>query len=178
MTASSSTGFPAPLVSVCGPLTSAFTGGAGDGDLRGFLELVHDTLEDAGLAVASAHRAERWGACTDDLTSLAVARRDIDWVRACRAVVAVLGVPGRTSSYRTDGTFIELGWALAWRKHLVLVGDLSAYPSLLVQGVPDIAASSVVLSPEEVASDPDSLLVALEPALPSIHKTLESRTTA
>lgn len=151
-----------PTVFVCGPFTNALEGPEEQprlhGDLAAFLDLIHETIEQKRLKVASAHREELAG--PHELTPEVIAKRDLDWMKDCTAAVIVLGTPSRPF-WRTDGTFIELGWAAVLDKPVVLVGDLEAYPSALVRGLPSVLRNSVTVTPKRLAAQPELLLHAL-----------------
>jgi nucleoside 2-deoxyribosyltransferase len=155
-------GAPALMVFVCGPFTEAMNGQDLDEGLRGFLELVHETLDHDGMQVSSAHRDERWG--RDEPSPDIVAKRDLAWMQACNATVMVLGTPSRPM-WRTDGTFVELGWAITLKRPVVVIGDLDAYRSALVRGLPGLSHGIRTLAPDEVQADPASLLRTLKEAL-------------
>jgi nucleoside 2-deoxyribosyltransferase len=157
-------GASALKVFVCGPLTEAVDGQGLDKGLRGFLELVHDTLERVGMEVFSAHREEGWG--EDEPSPDVVAKRDSAWMRHCDATVMILGIPSRPM-WRTDGTFVELGWATAMGKPIVVVGDLGAYRSALVRGLAGALGGIRTLPPEHVLASPEVLVRALREALPA-----------
>jgi nucleoside 2-deoxyribosyltransferase len=160
-----------PTVFVCGPFTNALEAGLPeehprlDEDLAAFLNLIHETIERHQLTVASAHREELAGphqlTRPQELTPEVIAKRDRAWMQHCDAAVIVLGTPSR-SCWRTDGTFIELGWASAFGRPVVLVGDLDAYPSALVRGVPSLLPNSLVLAPERLQERPALLIDALD----------------
>ena len=147
-----------PRVLVCAPLTQSFVECRANSQLRGFLEHIYSVLEDAHFSVVSAHRAENWGTLTSQLSSEEIARRDLAWVASCQALVAVLSVPGQREPWRTDGTFIEMGYALGLAKPIVLVGDLVLYRSLLVQGLSSIGKHIRLFMPELVLDEPSELI--------------------
>lgn len=157
-------GASALKVFVCGPLTEALNGQELDKGLRGFLELVHETLERVGMKVFSAHRDEGWG--EDEPPPEIVAKRDSAWMRDCDASVMILGTPSRPT-WRTDGTFVELGWATALEKPVVVVGDLGAYRSALVRGLPSALGGIRTLPPDEVQACPEVLVRVLGETLPA-----------
>lgn len=156
------TGVIAPIVFVCGPLTAATKGQKVDPKVRRFLELIYRALDEAEMQVRAAHPEEGWG--QDEPAPDVVAKRDWDWMSTCQATVIVLGTPEQPV-WRTDGTFIELGWATALDKPRVLVGDPQAYRSPLVRGVPSLPGSLRVLRPAEVQASPASLTRELEAML-------------
>jgi nucleoside 2-deoxyribosyltransferase len=166
-----------PTVFVCGPLTNALEEGPPeeqprlDEDLAGFLDLIHGTIEQGRLQVASAHREELSGphqlTRPRELTPGVIAKRDLGWMNDCDAAVFVLGTPSQPC-WRTDGTFIELGWATMLRKPVVLVGDLDAYSSDLVRGMPDLLQGPPILAPERLQERPALLLAALGRVAPDL----------
>jgi nucleoside 2-deoxyribosyltransferase len=155
-------GASALTVFVCGPITEAKDGQGLDLGLRGFLELIHEVLQQDGMQVRSAHRDERWG--RDEPPPDLVAKRDLGWMQECAATVVVLGTPSRPT-WRTDGTFVELGWATALKRTVVVVGDLDAYRSPLVRGLPSVLGGIRTLAPNEVQANPAILLSTLRAAL-------------
>jgi nucleoside 2-deoxyribosyltransferase len=155
-------GASALTVFVCGPFTEAMNGKGLDQGLRRFLELVHETLQGGGFEVTSAHRYERWG--QDDPPPALIAKRDLEWMRECATSVMVLGTPSQPT-WRTDGTFVELGWATALKRPIVVVGNLDAYRSPLVRGLPSVLGGMRTLAPNDVQADPAILLRALKEVL-------------
>jgi hypothetical protein len=155
------------VVFVCGPFTNALEPGPHgehqklDEELNAFLGLIHRTIEEHRLTVASAHREElaepHQLTRPEELTPEVIAKRDLTWMQHCDAAVVVLSTPSR-SCWRTDGTFIELGWATAFRKSVVLVADLDAYPSALVRGLPSLLCDPPVLAPERLQERPARLI--------------------
>ena len=137
---------PTTKVFVGGPIQHALSRAGFDNPLRGLIGSVHGALERAGFDVFSAHRAEKWGDITADLTSDQIARRDLDWMQRCDAFVACLPVGPDGLPFRSDGTHIELGWASALGKPVVLcIADpLPEGASHLVRGLSSIAAVEVV----------------------------------
>jgi hypothetical protein len=150
------------MVFVCGPIAQAVDAPGMDEGSRRFLEVVHETLEKGGLRVWSAHRELRWGQI--EPSPAYVAKQDLALMRACDATVIVLGTPSQ-ARWRTEGTFIELGWAIAMQRPLVVVGDLDAYPSTLVRGLPSLSSGIRILTPNEVQADRTALLRFLKEAL-------------
>jgi hypothetical protein len=157
-------GASALKVFVCGPLTEALNGQELDKGLRGFLQLIHETLERVGMKVFSAHREEGWGQ-VEPLPDV-VAKRDSAWMRDCDVSVMILATPARPR-WRTDGTFVELGWATAMEKPVVVVGDLGAYRSALVRGLPSALGGIRTLPPEEVQARPEVLVRLLRDTPPA-----------
>jgi nucleoside 2-deoxyribosyltransferase len=108
-----------------GPISNALSGRGFDPSVRTALEDVAQGLERDGFRILSAHRVEAWGQEIPD-TPEHVFRRDWDFVLACDAVVVVLPVDEYGMLYRSDGVFIEIGWAVALGKPLFVVTDRTA----------------------------------------------------
>jgi nucleoside 2-deoxyribosyltransferase len=96
-----------------------------------------EALVAAGCDVLSAHEAESYGDDSDRFSPAAVTTRDLAWAKACDVYVAVLPLDSCGVPYRTDGTHIEIGWATALgRKVVLLLDDAAAKPySHLVLGL-------------------------------------------
>lgn len=142
-----------PSVFVCGPITRALTGDHFDTRVRDLVLAVTGHLERAGIGVLSAHAEEQWGKSIP-ASAAEVLRRDWALARSADALVFVLPADAEGELYRTDGTFIELGWALALDKPLVLVTDLAARGrSYMFDGVLETATPGAIIE----ASDPDAL---------------------
>lgn len=112
----------APAVFICGPITNVLHEGQFDGSVRALIESVARRLEDAGFRVLSAHREERFGTAVPE-DPREVFRRDWSLAQASAAMVFVLPADSTGRLVRTDGTFIELGWATALGKPLIVVID-------------------------------------------------------
>jgi nucleoside 2-deoxyribosyltransferase len=100
------------------------------------LERLRRALIEAGARVFSAHHNEDWGAGwlpADQCTPA-----DFLAMRATDLVVAVLGEP------LSGGVAVELGWASAFTKPVVLVGARSGARSPLVAGLGTITPVTVV----------------------------------
>jgi methylase of polypeptide subunit release factors/nucleoside 2-deoxyribosyltransferase len=89
-------------------------------EMRERIEEVHLTLRDAGYEVLSAHVAEQYGSKPwgDQFVE-----RDLNWVSGCAAQVVLLPRCADGATMRTDGTMIELGFALACGKPIVLLAE-------------------------------------------------------
>jgi nucleoside 2-deoxyribosyltransferase len=165
-------------VFVCGPITHALTGARLDEELVRFLGLIHDTLEDGGVSVDSAHRVEGWGLRSNDLPPTSIVERDFAWAKASDAVVAVLELPNQRRPWRTDGTFVELGWASALNKPVIVLSRMDTNQSSLVRGLPSVFKQIQTLSPEDVSKQPESLLELLASLLEQSPPERQKLTTA
>jgi len=133
---------PARTVFLGGPIQHALHGGIFDGEMKEVLEIIIRALEEAGFTVLSAHRHEEFGKISMEGRSCEVTERDFQWMLDCDVFVAVLpSVNGEL--LRTDGTCIELGWASALRKPVVMIRD-SDRVSHLMSGLRRVSLVSVL----------------------------------
>ena len=107
---------------VGGPIQHAISDQGFAAGLRDSLSLAHDTLAAHGATVFSAHRVERFGGDTALFTPEQVSARDLRWMSKCDVFIPVL--PSSDGELmRTDGTHIELGWATALGRPIVLLTE-------------------------------------------------------
>lgn len=111
-------------------------------DLRGTLSSLLSALDARGCRVLSAHREERFGDVDMSGKCFEVCARDYAWMRHCDLFVAVLPVDRDGIPVTTSGTCVELGWASAMGKPIVLIVKPNAPYSHLVAGLH--AATDVV----------------------------------
>ncbi|MEU7576097.1 nucleoside 2-deoxyribosyltransferase [Streptomyces sp. NPDC041068] len=113
--------------------------------------------------VFSAHVVEKFGVDTPLFSPDQVSVRDFDWMRRCDVFVPVLPVDGAGELMRTDGTHVELGWASALGKPIVVVTPvpLAANASHLLRGLPSVA-DVTVLDLAEAGANPAELLRLVE----------------
>ncbi|MFF0452882.1 nucleoside 2-deoxyribosyltransferase [Nocardia africana] len=93
-------------------------------------------FEDSGCRVHNAHRREHWGEAflePDDFTRL-----DHNEIAAADLLVAVPGPPASL------GTHIELGWASALRKPILLLLERGEDYALMVYGLRHITRTAIV----------------------------------
>lgn len=104
---------------------------------RARYEALISGLEGAGCHVDNAHRRESWGAAF--LSPEECTRRDFEEIAASDVVVAFPGSPP------SPGTHVEIGWASALGKPLVLLleQDTAAY-AFLIQGLHTVAAVCII----------------------------------
>jgi nucleoside 2-deoxyribosyltransferase len=127
---------------VGGPIQHALDDRRMEGRLQGYIESAIGLAESLGATVFSAHRAEKFGGETHLFTPDEVSLRDHAWMEKCDVFVAILPVCHRSGSLlRTDGTHIELGWASALRRAIVLVTakPFDATASHLLKGLGAVA---------------------------------------
>ena len=99
---------------------------------RGRLETLIAALEAAGFTVYNAHRREGWGAAF--LSPADCTRLDFEEIAGCTVFVAFPGAPA------SPGTHIEIGWASALGKPIVLLLEDGADYAFLVRGLHTVAA--------------------------------------
>jgi len=106
-----------------------------DPQFRADLSRLHEFLESLGNDVFSAHVRERWGEALDTPSgALAI---DLAQLKACDAVVAIVGTPP------SPGVQLELGYAVALNKPMLIIASDSAETPYLVRGLPDFADASI-----------------------------------
>jgi len=147
---------------VGGPIQYAFSSETAgfDSALKATLESLIVVLDQAGYEVLSAHRTEDYG---DGVVPGAevVVRRDYDFVSSCDVYVACLPFY-ENQPLRSDGTHVEIGWAVALGKPCVILcsaNNLEAY-SFLVQGLSAVARVDFY-DLEQTVSSPESLVEAV-----------------
>jgi aminoglycoside phosphotransferase (APT) family kinase protein len=156
-------GFDPPVVFVGGPIQHAVTGNGFDVRVRRLVAAVIETLSTSGLRVLSAHVEEDYGAATCWFQPDGIAIRDFEWMTHCAAFVALLPSDGHGDTMRTDGTHIELGWASALGRPVVLLLESSTPMDRythLVRGLPRLTSVEVVRY-EDLASACNGVLQAL-----------------
>jgi nucleoside 2-deoxyribosyltransferase len=98
---------------------------------RARLESLIERLESEGYQVHNAHRREAWGA--EFLRPEECTRLDYEEISACSVFVAFPGYPA------SPGTHIEIGWASAMGKPIVLLLEEGRDYAFLVRGLHAVA---------------------------------------
>ncbi len=107
-------------------LVSPETGEMREGDKNRLMQLIH-FLEDRGLRVFNAHRREGWG--REFLTPEECTRLDFEEIHSSEAFIAFPGSPP------SPGTHVEIGWASALRKPIILLLEEGREYAFLVRGL-------------------------------------------
>lgn len=94
-----------------------------------------DALEAKGCRVLSAHRFERCGEMDIEEQEARVCRRDFAWMNEADVFSCVFPSGSGGHSVRTDGTCVELGWASALGKPIILITARDDKHSHLVKGL-------------------------------------------
>jgi nucleoside 2-deoxyribosyltransferase len=151
-------------VFVAGPfykLVDPVTGRMSD-EQRARFERLIGHFESSGCKVFNAHKREKWGEAflePDEFTRL-----DYDEIAASDVIIAVPGPPASL------GTHIELGWASALGKPIVLLLEREADYALMIYGLRHIVPTAIV---ETVNGDFDfpaldaALVAVMTPAVES-----------
>ncbi|MGE7994031.1 hypothetical protein ACQKPE_24020 [Pseudomonas sp. NPDC089554] len=127
-------------VFIGGPIQFAIRQDGFDQALKQTIELAVEAVRDLNGQVLSAHLAERFGVDTPDFTPEMVSRRDFAWMQECDVFMPILPVLPNGELLRTDGTHIELGWASALRRPVLLLTELPIVDSAshLLKGLEQI----------------------------------------
>lgn len=133
-------------VFVGGPIQHAMSNAGFDTLLQELLLNILAELKIHGYQILSAHLVEEFGQKNEELDSDIVTRRDFHWMQKCDVFVAVLPLHSDGQVFRSDGTHVELGWAMATSKPVVLVAapqQLEAY-SHLIRGMKTLTSVEVI----------------------------------
>lgn len=103
------------------------------------LERLIAYLESLGYEVYNAHKREGWGRAF--LPPEECTRRDFEEIAASDLFVAFPGSPP------SPGTHVEIGWASALGKRMVLLLEDGAPYAFLVEGLPSVADVTLVRIP-------------------------------
>lgn len=129
---------------------------------RDRLEHLIGYFEASGCKVFNAHRRERWGA--DSLEPGQFTRLDFDEISASDLLVAFPGSPASL------GTHIELGWASAQQKPIVLLLERGGDYAPMLRGLPRLTRIATI---DDI--DGRVPIAALEAALESICERRDAR---
>jgi nucleoside 2-deoxyribosyltransferase len=119
------------------PLTQYVTGAStGPANFREEWDALADALEMSGHEVFSAHRREAWGEKLDPPEAALPA--DLGGLKWCELVVAYVGDPP------SPGVQLELGYALALGRELLVFMDRGQREPYLVRGLAAAGAAQLV----------------------------------
>ncbi|MCS0603620.1 nucleoside 2-deoxyribosyltransferase [Streptomyces sp. LP11] len=108
-------------VFVGGPIQHAILSTGFAGGLQAAITVAIGTVTQYGANVFSAHVVEKFGEQTAAFTPEQVSVRDFRWMRKCDVFVPVLPLLDDGTLRRTDGTHVELGWATAFGRPVVMI---------------------------------------------------------
>ena len=103
--------------------------------IRYAIELVISGLANLGCQILSAHQHEGFGEMDVSGKFQEVCARDFQWMQQCDIFVAVLPLDETGTVVHSAGTSVELGWASAIGKPIVLICDPAPVYSHLVIGL-------------------------------------------
>lgn len=139
---------------VGGPIQYALGAKGFDQSLKNSIALVIEQLLFREYKVFSAHLVEKFGADTYLFTPDMVTQRDFAWMQSCDVFISIL--PGSKDGlpYRSDGTHVELGWASALGKPIIVLTHKHCVTQLshLVQGLSQLTAV-IITDIEEVLAN-------------------------
>jgi nucleoside 2-deoxyribosyltransferase len=136
--------------------------------LKRLILYVASILQKANYRVLSPHIVEDFGnlALVD---STEIVLRDYHWMQFCDVYIALFVKSNAQQYIRSDGTHVEIGWASAMRKPIILLGDdvPSKENSHLVRGLGAISHVQFV-SIADIQLDPDTLITIVQSALETV----------
>ncbi|WP_317286506.1 nucleoside 2-deoxyribosyltransferase [Leuconostoc mesenteroides] len=91
------------------------------------LQQVMQVLEDKGMFVDNAHKRENWG--LEMMTSTQCTDADFNSIKNCDILMAFPGSPA------SPGTHIEIGWASAFHKKIILLLKNDVDYAYLIRGL-------------------------------------------
>lgn len=125
-----------PCVFVGGPIQNAIgPDGVFYTEVRQLIESVLEVLKKANYRIISSHIYEDFGKMDVSGKYQEVCFRDYQWMRECDLFLAILPLDSEGKVISTSGTSVELGWASALGKPIILVRDPAPKYSHLVAGL-------------------------------------------
>lgn len=147
-----------------GPIQYAMSlDGNFDEKIKYTIKQLINMFECKGYKVYSAHVAERFGELTQDLKCDQVCLRDFNWMKHCDIYIAFLPKDESGSYVRSDGTYVEIGWASQLGKPIILVGEvlMCSQLSMLVRGLGSIT-SFEYLDIDEIVNTPEKIISVIQ----------------
>jgi nucleoside 2-deoxyribosyltransferase len=131
---------------VGGPIQHAISSYTFNKDLKAIITQIISIFSNEKWNVYSAHLAEEFGLKIDSFSPKFISLRDYTWMNNCDVFFAVLLSNKDKKLIRTDGTHVELGWASAMGKPIILLCDdnYKSQLSLLVQGLGEITSFKII----------------------------------
>ncbi|UJB30684.1 MULTISPECIES: nucleoside 2-deoxyribosyltransferase [Chromobacterium] len=133
-------------VFVGGPIQHALKKEGMTAEAASPIKAVHDAIHGMRLHLLSAHLAERFGQDSHNYSPTEVVLRDYDWMVQCSLFIAILPCDSQSQLIRTDGTHIELGWASALKKPILILAQSHSHAQLshLVKGLACVAPVKIL----------------------------------
>jgi nucleoside 2-deoxyribosyltransferase len=133
-----------------------------------FLIIAENTFKEAGWAVHSAHITECFG--RDVPTADIIVKRDIEWLSRSSYAIFLLPNDGDQNPLRTDGTFIEIGYAVCAKIPCSILIENTDGHSPMIHGLADFFNQTSLLTIDILRDDPtriiNSIRIASEAILP------------
>jgi len=118
-----------------GPVQYASEDGVFDENLKNIIICALNMLKMNGYKILSVHQEEEFGKSAVMQNPDDVCLHDYTWMQQCDIYICFLPVSKTGQIYRSDGTCIELGWASALGKPVVILMDKRSVYSQLIQGL-------------------------------------------
>ncbi|MDX7999244.1 nucleoside 2-deoxyribosyltransferase [Xenorhabdus sp. Reich] len=109
------------------------------------LQSIIEYFEERGWSVHCAHKREKWG--REFMTPVQCTLIDYEEISQCDYFVAFPGIPA------SPGTHIEMGWASAMKKPVVLLLEENEEYAFLVQGLGEITSVKTLRYNKEAGVD-------------------------
>lgn len=148
-------------VFIGGPFHHAIlSSGIFDPELKALIISLITSVEKAGFTVLSAHREEDFGNIALEGPPERIVSRDFSWMQKCAVYACLLPNCEDDTAYRSDGCCIELGWASALKKPIILIREINVSFSELIIGLG--ALGTVVHLPvQDITHNPNILVETL-----------------
>lgn len=127
------------------PFTQLLDGGGVPDRVRDRLNSIIDHLEAEGWSVANAHKREHWGAALD--SPYTAVKADLKGVENAGTLVAILGSPP------SPGVQLEIGFALAQAKRIVLIFDPRDFVPYLIKGALELNSVQAIPHSDSAGDD-------------------------
>ena len=142
--------------------------------IKSMLNHIISNINKSGNKVFSAHIAEDFGASTHNQSCEEICLRDYNWMKSCNVYIAILPHDNSNNYVRSDGTYVEIGWASALNKPIIFISDKSMINklSMLVSGLHAINAVQY-LDINKVISNPQVIKDSIKSILQQSKKIVE-----
>lgn len=125
--------------------------------IKEILVYLIDMLIVNGFEIVSAHIEEQFGEISDKFTDEEICIRDYSWMCECDKYIAIFPTDDANELIQSAGTNVELGWATAKRKDVVIICDKREDFSTVVKGLTSVGKVNY-LELKQVLEQPECLL--------------------
>ncbi|MEY9841039.1 nucleoside 2-deoxyribosyltransferase [Streptacidiphilus sp. EB103A] len=166
-------------VFVGGPIQHAILPNGFVGHLQDAISRAIGIVKENGGNIFSAHMVEKFGAETAAFTPDQVSVRDFRWMKKCDVFVPVLPLLEGETLRRTDGTHVELGWATAMGRPIVVITKqpFAESASHLLKGLHRVGAVQVIDFDEFIEKPTllvEAVLLATEQQQEALHAAVSA----